>query len=234
GISHEENWSFYPNAVRAAGFCGNPSFHLYWPNKKKGSGIVVGCEATSCGDLHSVMLEYSKDASATQFRWIQKGEEPEKQSWAIDHVYIGEACPKLCSGHGYCTTGAICICDEEYQVGKNYRNKLGNYSGWSDRNGCGQLALHHGDSLYFNGCQIRQAVTKALDLTRASKIMFVLQIGSLSQTDSCNTNLSDPNTVDKAVLLQYSINNGITWQVIAQHQPKDFIQAQRVSYNVPL
>lgn len=64
--------------------------------------------------------------------------------------------------------------------------------------------------------------------------MFVLQIGSLSQTDSCNTNLSDPNTVDKAVLLQYSVNNGITWQVIAQHQPKDFIQAQRVSYNVPL
>jgi reelin len=35
GSSHEENWSFYPNAVRTAGFCGNPSFHLYWPNKKK-------------------------------------------------------------------------------------------------------------------------------------------------------------------------------------------------------
>lgn len=53
--------------------------------------------------------------SATQFRWIQKGEETEKQSWAIDHVYIGEACPKLCSGHGYCTTGAVCICDESFQ-----------------------------------------------------------------------------------------------------------------------
>lgn len=35
-------------------------------------------------------------------------------------------------------------------------------------NGCGQLAPYaHGDSLYFNGCQIRQAVTKPLDLTRA-------------------------------------------------------------------
>lgn len=33
GVSHEESWSFYPNAVRTAGFCGNPSFHLYWPNK---------------------------------------------------------------------------------------------------------------------------------------------------------------------------------------------------------
>lgn len=34
--------------------------------------------------------------------------------------------------------------------------------------GCGQLAPYaHGDSLYFNGCQIRQAATKPLDLTRA-------------------------------------------------------------------
>lgn len=61
--------------------------------------------------------------SATQFRWIQKGEETEKQSWAIDHVYIGEACPKLCSGHGYCTTGAVCICDESFQ-GLNPRPSL--------------------------------------------------------------------------------------------------------------
>lgn len=61
--------------------------------------------------------------SATQFRWIQKGEETEKQSWAIDHVYIGEACPKLCSGHGYCTTGAVCICDESFQ-GLNPRLSL--------------------------------------------------------------------------------------------------------------
>nr|XP_060484465.1 reelin [Panthera onca] len=329
GTSHEENWSFYPNAVRTAGFCGNPSFHLYWPNKKKDKThnalssreliiqpgymmqfkIVVGCEATSCGDLHSVMLEYTKDArsdswqlvqsqclpsssnsigcspfqfheatiynavnssswkrvtiqlpdhvssSATQFRWIQKGEEAEKQSWAIDHVYIGEACPKLCSGHGYCTTGAVCICDESFQgddcsvfshdlpsyIKDNFESARVTEANWETiqgggiGSGCGQLAPYaHGDSLYFNGCQIRQAATKPLDLTRASKIMFVLQIGSTSQTDSCNSDLSGPHAVDKAVLLQYSVNNGVTWHVIAQHQPKDFTQAQRVSYNVPL
>lgn len=329
GTSHEENWSFYPNAVRTAGFCGNPSFHLYWPSEKKDKThnalssreliiqpgymmqfkIVVGCEATSCGDLHSVMLEYTKDArsdswqlvqtqclpsssnsigcspfqfheatiynavnssswkrvtlqlpdhvssSATQFRWIQKGEETEKQSWAIDHVYIGEACPKLCSGHGYCTTGAVCICDASFQgddcsvfshdlpsyIKDNFESARVTEANWETiqggaiGSGCGQLAPYaHGDSLYFNGCQIRQAATKPLDLTRASKIMFVLQIGSTSQTDSCNSDLSSPQAVDKAVLLQYSVNNGITWHVIAQHQPKDFMQAQRVSYNVPL
>eukprot|EP00063_Salmo_salar_P028262 XP_014003097.1 PREDICTED: reelin-like [Salmo salar] len=81
---------------------------------------------------------------------------------------------------------------------------------------------------------MRQAVTKPLDLTRASKIMFVLQIGSVSQTDSCNTALDQPDTVDRAVLLQYTVNNGVSWHVIAQHQPKDFIKAQRVSYNIPL
>ena len=64
--------------------------------------------------------------------------------------------------------------------------------------------------------------------------MFVLQIGSTSQTDSCNSDLSGPHAVDKAVLLQYSVNNGITCLVIAQHQRKYFTQAQRVSYNVPL
>lgn len=34
--------------------------------------------------------------------------------------------------------------------------------------GCGQLSPHaHGDSLYFNGCKMRQAITRPLDLTRA-------------------------------------------------------------------
>lgn len=96
--------------MRTAGFCGNPSFHLYWPNKNQdrthnilatrelivqpgyilqfkvqycksrepavlkmeasvlyGSSvllmqIVVGCEADSCKDHHSVLLQYRKDA----------------------------------------------------------------------------------------------------------------------------------------------------------------------------
>lgn len=54
---------------------------------------------------------------ATQFRWIQKEGTGERQSWAVDHVYIGEACPGLCSGHGYCTSGLVCICDEGHHGG---------------------------------------------------------------------------------------------------------------------
>lgn len=34
--------------------------------------------------------------------------------------------------------------------------------------GCGQLFPHaHGESLYFNGCKTRQAISKPLDLSRA-------------------------------------------------------------------
>ncbi|KAI4895212.1 hypothetical protein NFI96_018500 [Prochilodus magdalenae] len=329
GTSHEESWSFYPNAVRTAGFCGNPSFHLYWPNKKQDGTynilatrelivqpgyilqfkIVVGCEADSCEDHHSVLLQYRKDArseswqlvqsaclpssvnnvgcspfqfhessiyspvnssvwtrvtvqlpdlvssGATQFRWIQKQGAGERQGWGVDHVYIGEACPGLCSGHGYCTSGAVCICDEGHHgddcslsnsefpssIKDNFESGSVSEESWSliqgggVGSGCGQLSPHaHGDSLYFSGCKMRQAITKPLDLNRASKIMFVLQIGSVSQTDSCNSALDQVDTVDRAVLLQYSVNNGVSWHVIAQHQPKDFIKAQRVSYNIPL
>ncbi|XP_068578627.1 reelin-like isoform X1 [Cebidichthys violaceus] len=329
GVSHEESWSFYPNAVRTAGFCGNPSFHLYWPNKNQDKThnilatrelivqpgyilqfkIVVGCEADTCGDHHSVLLQYRKDArsdswqlvqseclpssvnnvgcspfqfhestiyspvnsstwtrvtvqlpdhvssGATQFRWIQMEGTGERQSWGVDHVYIGEACPGLCSGHGYCTSGVVCICDEGHHgddcslsssdlpssIKDNFESGSMSQESWQliqgggVGSGCGQLSPHaHGDSLYFNGCKMRQAVTKPLDLTRASKIMFVLQIGSVAQTDSCNIALDQADTVDRAVLLQYSVNNGVSWHVIAQHQPKDFIKAQRVSYNIPL
>ncbi|XP_057204020.1 reelin isoform X1 [Triplophysa rosa] len=329
GVSHEESWSFYPNAVRTAGFCGNPSFHLYWPNKNLDGShnilatrelivqpgyilqfkIVVGCEADICDDHHSVLLQYRKDArsdvwqlvqsaclpssvsnvgcspfqfhestiyspvncsawtrvtiqlpdhvssGATQFRWIQQEAAGERYSWGVDHVYIGEACPGLCGGHGYCTSGPVCICDEGYHgedcssssselpstIKDNFESGAVSQEIWSliqgggVGSGCGQLSPHaHGDSLYFNGCKMRQAITRLLDLTRASKIMFVLQIGSVSQTDSCNAALDQADAVDRAILLQYSVNNGVSWHVIAQHQPKDFIKAQRVSYNIPL
>uniref|UniRef100_A0A8C9VAA0 Reelin n=1 Tax=Scleropages formosus TaxID=113540 RepID=A0A8C9VAA0_SCLFO len=329
GVSHEDSWSFYPNAVRTAGFCGNPSFHLYWPNKNHDGThnilatrelivqpgyviqfkIVVGCEVDSCEDHQAVQLEYRKDArsnlwqlvqseclpssvnnvgcspfqfhestiyspvnssewtrvtvqlpdhvssGATQFRWIQRDGTGERRSWGVDRVYIGEACPGFCSGRGYCTSGAVCICDEGYQgedcslasgdlpssIKDNFESGSTSDESWQlikgggVGSGCGQLSPHaHGDSLYFNGCKMRQAITKPLDLTRASKIMFVLQIGSTSQTDSCNAALDRSDTVDRAVLLQYSVNHGVTWHVIAQHQPKDFIKAQRVSYNIPL
>ncbi|TRY95474.1 hypothetical protein DNTS_000445 [Danionella cerebrum] len=329
GVSHEESWSFYPNAVRTAGFCGNPSFHMYWPNKNQDGShnvlatrelivqpgyvlqfkIVVGCDADICDDHHSVHLQYKTDArsedwqlvqsaclpssvndmgcspfqfhqasiyssvnsshwtrvtiplpdytcsGATQFRWIQFAALGERHSWAVDQVYIGEACANLCSGHGYCANGPVCICDQGYHgedcstsavdlaisLKDNFESGQVSEQSWSQvdggvvGSGCGQLSPHaHGDSLYFSGCTTRQAVTREMDLTRASKIMFVLQIGSVSQSESCRTHLDAPDSADRAVLLQFSLNQGINWHIIAHHQPRDFTRAQRVSYNLPL
>ena len=53
----------------------------------------------------------------TRFRWRQplmlKPMEPYRQHWALDDVYIGEACPRFCSGHGLCQYPR-CRCDQGY------------------------------------------------------------------------------------------------------------------------
>lgn len=43
-------------------------------------------------------------SSATRFRWIQNyyGEQDE---WALDDIYIGQQCPSMCHGHGWCDHG---------------------------------------------------------------------------------------------------------------------------------
>uniref|UniRef100_W5NEI9 Reelin n=1 Tax=Lepisosteus oculatus TaxID=7918 RepID=W5NEI9_LEPOC len=310
GASHEESWSFYPNAVRTAGFCGNPSFHLYWPNKKQDGtrnilatrelivqpGYIVQfktiqkCNSAHCTDRHPVLLCLTLDCltpcatvsldcltllfdslrllefqncRVISFSFLASADLA-RAVWILLPFFLSSG---HCHGHdrstsrppgseagGVQTEGellqfppppgddcSLSSADLPSYIKDNFESEAVTAQNWQliqgggTGSGCGQLAPHaHGNSLYFNGCKMRQAVTKILDLTRASKIMFVLQIGSVSQTESCNTALTQPNTVDRAVLLQYSINSGITWHVIAQHQPKDFIQAQRVSYNIPL
>lgn len=43
----------------------------------------------------------------TRFRWIQPPGFKSSQTWAIGHLYIGEECIEMCSGHGKCSSG-IC------------------------------------------------------------------------------------------------------------------------------
>lgn len=76
--------------------------------------VSLCCQLKQCKPFYSDLLHISR---ATQFRWIQKEGTGERQSWGVDHVYIGEACPGLCSGHGYCTSGVVCICDEGHHGG---------------------------------------------------------------------------------------------------------------------
>nr|XP_027207226.1 reelin-like [Penaeus vannamei] len=57
-------------------------------------------------------------ASTTQLRWVQevRGQGSKVTPWSLDDVYVGEACPDHCSGHGDCVDG-VCTCDAGYEGG---------------------------------------------------------------------------------------------------------------------
>ncbi|XP_078679043.1 reelin-like [Branchiostoma floridae x Branchiostoma belcheri] len=194
-------------------------------------------------------------SSTTQFRWTQLTSplQPAPQ-WAVDDVYVGEACDEnLCGGHGHCGDGGKCACDDGYQgerceptVNKVWNHlkdgfdKGASITMWSHVHGgaigqgCGPLHPYGQlKSLYFNGCGVREVRSVELDTTMSSKIMFVLQIGSRDQTPTCNINLDSAQAPNKAVVLQYSTNNGIDWYLIKSHDPAEYMRPQRVSYNIP-
>lgn len=54
--------------------------------------------------------------------------------------------------------------------------------------------------------------------------MFVLRIGTMEGFSQCHINLNHPSSSDKSVVLQYSINDGISWEFIALHSAMDFKQ----------
>ncbi|KAK7028232.1 hypothetical protein SK128_005959 [Halocaridina rubra] len=196
-------------------------------------------------------------ASTTQLRWVQEtvGHGSKTIPWSLDDVYVGDPCPEHCHGHGDCLA-AQCVCDEGF-IGESCLPvpsassplptslvdgfEAGIEANWLEISGggvglgCNSLAPYgHGKHLYFSGCGTRHAITKDMDARRASKIMFVLRIGSHDNTPSCYVNLGDPQrALDKGVILQYTINNGIIWNTINVHDPLDFRKARRVAYSLP-
>ena len=69
---------------------------------------------------------------------------------------------------------------------------------------------------------------------KRSDISFVLQIGStLLNNPSCSVDLSGPNAGNKAILLQYSANNGLDWHLLEAHGPGGYQRARRLSYRLP-
>ncbi|XP_071961497.1 reelin-like [Antedon mediterranea] len=194
-------------------------------------------------------------SSTTQFRWIQLSGNSRRRAprWSLDDIYIGEACPSLCHGHGTCLPEGFCVCDEGYgdesctPIKILQQDFLDNFEGsllasrWSRVRGgrlgvgCGSLVPHaHGKSLYFSSCGLREAITVEYDTRNTREIIFVIQIGSARPSPSCNIHQASGATTNKSVLFQYTNDNGTNWNVIAEHHPQSYNRATKVKYELPI
>ncbi|KAJ8046874.1 Reelin [Holothuria leucospilota] len=200
----------------------------------------------------TLKLPHKAISRTTQFRWVQETSTSHLPSWALDDIYIGPSCPHLCHGHGQCTSGR-CICDNGFHgpscvpVEKLSNNLIDDFEGvllpdmWSVirggriGQGCGGLVPYAlGKSLYFSGCDRREAVTVELDTRDASEISFVLQIGSSSENAQCHINTEGSHLPSKSVILQYTTNNGVSWHLLQTHNPLEYGRAVRLSHPIPL
>nr|3A7Q_A Chain A, Reelin [Mus musculus] len=161
-------------------------------------------------------------SQATRFRWHQPAPFDKQQTWAIDNVYIGDGCLDMCSGHGRCVQGS-CVCDEQWgglycdepetslptQLKDNF-NRAPSNQNWLTVSGgklstvCGAVAS--GLALHFSGGCSRLLVTVDLNLTNAEFIQFYFMYGCLIT----------PSNRNQGVLLEYSVNGGITWNLLME------------------
>ncbi|CAJ0961012.1 unnamed protein product, partial [Ranitomeya imitator] len=165
--------------------------------------------------------EYTR-SQGTRFRWNQPSPFDKQQTWAIDNIYIGDGCVDMCSGHGRCVQGN-CVCDDywggiycdEPEVSlptqlKDTFNRAPASQNWLTVSGgklssvCGAVAS--GMALHFSGGCSRLLVTVDLNVTSAEFIQFYFMYGCLIT----------PHSRNQGVLLEYSVNGGISWGLLME------------------
>ncbi|CAG5116142.1 unnamed protein product, partial [Candidula unifasciata] len=172
----------------------------------------------------TVALPEGAVSPATRIRWL--GPKPELGSniWALDNVYLGDECPWLCSGHGFCHQGK-CHCDQGFggdfcvpfvplpmAIRDDFNSEKSDNTVWKEIYGgsnshmCGPVVT--GRSLTFNKDGLRMAVTQDMDTTMLVSAEFYFKYGCGSEAPFWPRNQS--------VLLQYSVNGGITWKLLKE------------------
>uniref|UniRef100_H2LIM0 Reelin n=1 Tax=Oryzias latipes TaxID=8090 RepID=H2LIM0_ORYLA len=197
-------------------------------------------------DWRRITLSLPQKTCATRFRWIQNyyGEQDE---WALDDIYIGQQCPNMCHGHGWCDHGH-CRCDDGFSgtdcqpssplsssILSDFESQDALLATWqeviggevvSPDMGCGVISS--GSSLYFSKAGLRQLVSWDLDTEWAEFVQFYLRVGG----DWAECNQADSR--EEGVLLQYSNDGGISWGLIAEMYFTDFTKPRFVHYELPL
>ncbi|KAJ7329566.1 hypothetical protein JRQ81_015740, partial [Phrynocephalus forsythii] len=193
----------------------------------------------------TVPLPQKTWSSATRFRWSQCYYTIQDE-WALDNIYIGQQCPNMCNGHGWCDHG-VCRCDSGYRgaechpennlsstIMSDFENPKSLESEWQEviggeivkpEEGCGVISS--GSSLYFNKAGKRQLVSLDLDTTWVDFVQFYIRIGG--ESPSCNK----PDSREEGVLLQYSNNGGINWHLLAEMYFSDFSKSRFVYLELP-
>ncbi|KAF7246758.1 Reelin, partial [Varanus komodoensis] len=173
----------------------------------------------------------------TRFRWIQHDYTPGGDTWAIDNVILATGCPWMCSGHGICDAGH-CVCDRGFggpycvpaaslpSVLKDDFNGNLHPDLWPEVYGAerGNLngdTIKSGTALIFKGEGVRMLVSRDLDCSNAMYIQFSFKFLAKGTPERSHS-----------ILLQYSINGGITWHLIDEFY---FTQTTDVLFiNIPL
>ncbi|PKU41761.1 reelin isoform x1 [Limosa lapponica baueri] len=205
----------YSSSSRLSSLCSTE----HHPSSTYYAGTTQGWrrEVIHFGKLHLCGL--------ARFRWYQgfypAGSQP--MTWAIDNVYIGPQCEEMCNGHGSCINGTKCICDPGYSgptckistknsdfLKDDFEGQLESdrfllVSGGKPSRKCGIMS--GGNNLFFNEEGLRMLMTRDLDLSQARFVQFFMRLG-------CGKGVPDPRS--QPVLLQYSLNGGLTWSLLQE------------------
>lgn len=231
----------------------------------------------------TVYLPSGAVSPTTRFRWLQRTSLPRGTVWALDNVYLGDGCPWLCSGHGYCQNHT-CVCDpgfsgpfcvpekqlpmeilDEFSADEPDRSKWREIYGADVTNICGHIVS--GNALVFHKDHVRLAVTQDIDtsmLTSAefyfkygcqeaaspfSKAEKSLVLGGKRQVDKVLTTAGKGQATKgqalenqgrevwprhHSVLLQYSGNGGITWNLLKEIHYSDTAGVRFFSVHLPM
>ncbi|KAH3880980.1 hypothetical protein DPMN_004902 [Dreissena polymorpha] len=178
-------------------------------------------------------LPYAAMVPVVRFRWEKTSSDD--PNWALDNVYIG-TCKEGCNGHGACLDGK-CSCDFGYigdtcesTIAPNPTILLENFDGTGLPISTGiehilgaSLSfdcdvLSTGKAAVFNLDGRREFLTAELNTTNTMYIQFNIRVGSNSPVSGCPA----AEKTKELVLLDYTCNGGVTWQLLKSFNTVDY------------